>query len=67
MDKAEWTGFPKYRDAKRQFERRYAAECLAHAQGNVSEAARMSGKDRKDFYDLLKRTGLRAEDFRNRG
>jgi two-component system response regulator GlrR len=60
----EWTGFPSFKDAKKAFERRYAADCLAHAQGNVSEAARISGKDRRDFYDLLRRSGLEPEDFR---
>jgi len=59
-----WTGFPSFKDAKKQFERRYAADCLAHAQGNVSEAARIAGKDRRDFYDLLKRSGLKPKDFR---
>lgn len=61
---SEVTGYPTYRDAKRQFELRYAAECLARAQGNVSKAARIAGKDRRDFYDLLKRTGINPEDFR---
>jgi len=60
----EWTGFPRFKVAKKAFERRYAADCLAHAQGNVSEAARISGKDRKDFYDLLRRSGLEPGDFR---
>lgn len=63
-NKEQWTGFPKYKDAKRQFERRYAVECLTHAEGNVSKAARIAGKDRRDFYDLLRRTGINPQDFR---
>jgi len=60
----EWTGFPKYRDAKRQFERRYTEDCLRHTGGNVTEAARISGKDRKGFYDLMRRAGINPGDFR---
>lgn len=66
MEKQEWTGFPKYRDSKLQFDRRYVAECLVHTQGNVSEAARISGKDRKDFYALMKRAGIDPKTFRRK-
>ena len=54
----------RFKLAKWLFERRYAIQCLSHAHGNVAKAARISGKDRKDFYVLLERTGLRAADFR---
>ena len=55
---------PKYRDAKKQFERRYVCECLSITKGNVSAASRLAGKDRKDFYDLMRRVNIRPEEFR---
>ena len=60
----ELDSIPKYKVAKKHFERRYTADCLARAKGNVSQAARLAGKDRKDFYKLMERTGLNPEDFR---
>ena len=39
-------------------------QVLELTHGNVSEAARVAGKDRKDMYDLIRRAGLRAQDFR---
>ncbi len=51
-------------EAKRDFERRYCMSCLRITAGNISAAARMAGKDRADFYTLLKRTGVDAEKFR---
>ena len=53
-----------FRDAKREFERLYVTQVLELTHGNVSEAARVAGKDRKDMYDLIRRAGLRAQDFR---
>jgi two-component system response regulator GlrR len=57
-------GLPTYRDAKKAFDRRYVIECLIETEGNVSKAARISGKDRKDFYDLLKRTDVDPNTYR---
>jgi two-component system response regulator GlrR len=33
-------------------------------QGNVSHAAKLAGKYRADFYELLKKYDLKAADFR---
>src|SRR5439155_14919579 len=42
-----------------EFERRYVQEILIRHQGNVSEAARASGVDRRYFHRLLQRHRLR--------
>jgi two-component system, NtrC family, response regulator GlrR len=54
-----------FREAKAgaiaQFERAYLAELLARARGNISAAARMCGKERRDLGRLIRRHGLEAE------
>ena len=52
---ASGAGFPTFRKAKEEFVRGYLARCLRTAAGNVAAAARLAGKDRKDFYDLMKK------------
>jgi two-component system response regulator GlrR len=47
--------FPSFKKAKDEFVRTYLVQCLQAVRGNVAAAARLSGKDRKDFYDLMKR------------
>ncbi len=42
-----------------KFERAYLTDLVARAQGNLSEAARMAGLERKFLYKLLERNGLR--------
>jgi two-component system response regulator GlrR len=55
---------PSFKEAKRAFERRYVASLLRRCDGNISRAARLARKDRKDFYDVLRRTGLDPAQFR---
>jgi len=50
--------FPTYREAHLKWEKEYAQGVLSAAGGNKSLAARMAGKDRRTFYDLLRRAGL---------
>jgi two-component system response regulator HydG len=50
-----------FREARDVFEREYFAGLLAAAGGNVSEAARMSGIARQNFYAHIKRLGLVPE------
>ena len=39
--------------------RQYLLQVLDAAKGNVVHAARMAGKNRTHFYELLKRAGIR--------
>jgi len=55
---------PSFKDAKRAFERRYVTGLLRRCGGNISRAARLAKKDRKDFYDVIRRTGVDPSDFR---
>jgi len=55
---------PSFKDAKRAFERRYVTGLLQRCGGNISRAARLAKKDRKDFYDVIRRTGVDPTEFR---
>ena len=43
----------------------YLIYLLKLCQGNVSKAAKLAGKYRTDFYDLLKKHGFKTGDFKN--
>ncbi len=60
------SSFTAFREAKRRFERDYIRQAMERAAGNVTRAARLAGKDRKDFYDLMRRHGMQPELFRHR-
>ena len=47
-----------YREAKARFERDYFAQLMRTAGGNVTLAAKLGQKTRKEIYDALKRCGL---------
>lgn len=55
---------PTLDDAKAAFERRYLAGLLRATNGNVSTAARIAGRNRTEFYNLLGRYSLQPESFR---
>lgn len=57
--------FPLMREAREAFDRLYLEEALRRASGNVSVAARMAGRNRTDFHELLRRHDLQAADFRD--
>jgi two-component system, NtrC family, response regulator GlrR len=56
---------PTFREAKKAFEAEYVRRVLALTGGVVSEAARMAGKERKDFYVLMRRHGIDPIQFRS--
>ncbi len=45
-----------------RFERAYLTDLLQRADGNMSQAARLAGLERKYLYKLLERVGLRTKD-----
>jgi two-component system, NtrC family, response regulator GlrR len=53
-----------YRDAKAKFETDYYAQLMQAAAGNVSLAAKLGDKTRKEIYDALERLGLDPRPFR---
>jgi two-component system response regulator GlrR len=55
---------PSFKEAKRTFETRYVEGLLRRCGGNISRAARLAKKDRKDFYDVIRRTGVDPAQFR---
>lgn len=57
-------GFKPFKEAKLEFEKNYIHQLLSLTHGNVSQAAKLAGKYRADFYDQMKKCGLNAEDFR---
>ncbi len=61
---AEGNEVLSFKDAKRAFETRYVIGLLRRCSGNISHAARLAKKDRKDFYDVMRRTGVDPSDFR---
>ena len=61
---AEGDEVPSFQDAKRAFETRSVVGLLRRCGGNISRAARLAKKDRKDFYDVIRRTGVDPSDFR---
>ncbi|MBK9259671.1 MAG: sigma-54-dependent Fis family transcriptional regulator [Polyangiaceae bacterium] len=55
---------PPLRAARDSFERAYLIEALRRAGGNVSAAAKLAGRNRTDFHDLLRKHGISAAEFK---
>jgi two-component system, NtrC family, response regulator GlrR len=51
------------RDLVTHFERDYLEAALRRSDGNIAQAARASGKARRAFFELMRKHGLRADDF----
>jgi two-component system response regulator GlrR len=51
-------------DAKEAFERNYITRVLKMTDGVVSKAAELSGRNRTDFYKLIKKHQLNVEDYK---
>ena len=47
-----------------QFEQHYLSQLMARTHGNVSQAARLAGKERRAFGKLLKKHGLNGIEAR---
>jgi len=54
----------RFKEARDAFERNYLMQVLVTTEGNVTQAAKLAGKYRADFYDLLKKHDLKVEDFK---
>ena len=52
------------KEAKNIFEKDYISKMLSLTGGNVSQASKLAGKYRADFYLLLKKHNLKAQDFK---
>jgi len=50
-----------------EFEKSYLRQILGFARGNVSLAARLSRKDRSAINKLVKKHGIKTEEFRDQG
>ncbi len=59
------TGLLPYREAKARFELEYYSHLMRTAAGNVSLAAKLGQKTRKEIYDALQRLGLQATAYRD--
>lgn len=57
-----------YREAKeevlRRFHATYVGNILSNTQGNVSQAARLCGLERQGLQQIMRRYGIRPDDFR---
>ncbi|HHQ2502942.1 TPA: two-component system response regulator GlrR [Klebsiella pneumoniae] len=60
----ENTALPTFMEARNQFELNYLRKLLQITKGNVTHAARMAGRNRTEFYKLLSRHELDANDFK---
>jgi DNA-binding NtrC family response regulator len=62
-------GLLSYKDAKRQnlqqFNAHYIGRILAECKGNVSQAARLCGLERQALQQIIRRYGIRADDYRS--
>ncbi|HCR4058533.1 TPA: two-component system response regulator GlrR [Proteus mirabilis] len=60
----ENTALPTFAEARGHFEMTYLRKLLQMTKDNVTQAARMAGRNRTEFYKLLSRHGLDANDFK---
>jgi len=60
----ENTALPTFVEARNQFELNYLRKLLQITKGNVTHAARMAGRNRTEFYKLLSRHELEANNFK---
>jgi len=58
-------GIDTFRAMKAAFEITYVQLVLRESGGNVSRAAKLAGKERKDFYDLMRRCEVTPKAYRS--
>ncbi len=58
------TEIKPFKIAKEEFERNYIISALKKFEGNVKRASEETGKDRKDFYYLMKKYSIDPNNFR---
>jgi len=58
------SGVATLREAREKFERKYLIQVLTTVKGNVSRAAELAGKDRAEFYRLLRKHALAPTAFK---
>ncbi len=54
-----------FKEAVEEFKKGYIVRLLEFTKGNVSKAAELAGKYRADVYELIRKHGLKPEDFKN--
>jgi len=52
------------KESRADFEKDYLKSLLEFTKGNVSHAAKLAGKYRADFYNLLKKYDIKPENFK---
>jgi two-component system response regulator GlrR len=57
--------FLNFKHAKDLFEKEYVSHVLKITGGHVTNAARMAGKQRADFYNLMKKHSIQRDDFKD--
>ncbi len=63
-EKGSSPDLPPLRDARDALERAYLTAVLVRSGGSVAAAAKAAGRNRTDFYDLLRRHGLTVPESR---
>ncbi len=52
-------------EARDEFMRNYLVQLLQITRGNVTQSAKLAGRNRTDFYKLLNRHGVQPDDFKH--
>ena len=55
---------PTFNEARAHFERNYLTKVMTLTEGSVSQASRMAGRNRTDFYKLLSKHGIEPAMFK---
>lgn len=58
---------PSLTDAKRSFERQYVEDLLRATAGSITEAAKLAGRNRSDFYKIVQRHRVDCDRFKLEG